>query len=342
MADPGKPHHLLISGTGRAGTTFLVQWLTAAGLDTGCESRTPFTWARAGLEHRLSADRDLPYVVKDPSLHEYLPGLLERAEVVCDGIIVPIRPLRDVAASRAMQSRASLTMRPWDFHDYAAAGDIPGGLLHSYSVADQVNVMARAQANLLELASQYRIPVAMPHFPELVQEFAALWESVGPLLEDMLDEATALAAFEAVADPSKVRFRSKRHPNIEPDVAEALLVELEARNRALNLELADLRRELTAVRQRNQTLTASLRGAEALGGALQQQLRAAQIRERDLRRSLRLTLELATGRATDPVAEPGWQAAGDQAGSAPADPPTEPAAATAGPLAGDALAAVLA
>ncbi len=46
MAEP--IHKVIITGTGRAGTTFLVQLLTELGLDTGYTRRT---WSRDYFEH---------------------------------------------------------------------------------------------------------------------------------------------------------------------------------------------------------------------------------------------------------------------------------------------------
>jgi len=61
--------HIVITGTGRAGTTFLVQLLTHLGLDTGFDVDTidlsPI--ARASLETDIR-DPNAPYIVKSPFL----------------------------------------------------------------------------------------------------------------------------------------------------------------------------------------------------------------------------------------------------------------------------------
>ena len=63
-----KPRrHVMISGTGRAGTSFLVQLLTNLGLDTGVtpEKMKLDENARAGLEYDIRK-ADAPYIVKSP------------------------------------------------------------------------------------------------------------------------------------------------------------------------------------------------------------------------------------------------------------------------------------
>ena len=58
--------HVLITGTGRTGTTFLVQLLTNLGLDTGYtrQNMTLFEYARAGLEHNVT-HKNAPYTEPD-------------------------------------------------------------------------------------------------------------------------------------------------------------------------------------------------------------------------------------------------------------------------------------
>ena len=65
----GSPRrrHAVIAGTGRAGTSFLVRFLKACGLDTGATEMPFDARARAGLERNL-LDEGAAYVVKDPWL----------------------------------------------------------------------------------------------------------------------------------------------------------------------------------------------------------------------------------------------------------------------------------
>jgi hypothetical protein len=68
--------HLVIAGTGRAGTSFLVRYLTELGLDTTlARNGDRAGWdseANAGLESLLVSGNDLPYVVKSPWIGEYV------------------------------------------------------------------------------------------------------------------------------------------------------------------------------------------------------------------------------------------------------------------------------
>lgn len=114
--DPRAPR-LVISGTGRSGTTFLVRLLTALGLDTGYVPDGG--WYRddvcggagsgdrlGGLERHPRATFSaealgaLPYVVKDPRLCHALGPLLDAGTFRAARVLVPVRDLRAAAVSR--------------------------------------------------------------------------------------------------------------------------------------------------------------------------------------------------------------------------------------------------
>ncbi len=78
-------HHIIISGTGRAGTTFLVQLLTELGLNTG------FPNSQAQIDPNCNAgmevdirDPNAPYIVKSPWLCDYLDEVLGNRGIVID------------------------------------------------------------------------------------------------------------------------------------------------------------------------------------------------------------------------------------------------------------------
>ena len=103
-------HHCIITGTGRAGTTYLVQLPTRLGVDTGFSDEAPVDdVAQAGLEFDLR-NPGAPYVVKSPWICTYihqLPG-----DVIIDYAIIPMRSLTDAAESRGRVQRVRNTQQP--------------------------------------------------------------------------------------------------------------------------------------------------------------------------------------------------------------------------------------
>src|SRR3954467_8563780 len=103
--DAALEPRIVIAGTGRAGTTLLVQILTDLGLPTGFQpdSRINET-ARAGLERSLDGVAP-PRIVKDPGLSKHLGRLLDEGKVAVEHVIVPMRDLDVAAASRVRATK---------------------------------------------------------------------------------------------------------------------------------------------------------------------------------------------------------------------------------------------
>lgn len=147
-------HKVIISGTGRSGTTFLVTLLGALGLDTGITERNwdrkYFENCKAGLEHEI-LDPQTPYIIKNPALCETLRRALATGRFTIDHAYVPIRDLGSVAASRAAVG--------------GAHGSAPGGLWGTDNPAAQGAVMARMFHELVHTLVANEIPTPSFCFP---------------------------------------------------------------------------------------------------------------------------------------------------------------------------------
>src|SRR5438128_8312469 len=152
-------HHLLIAGTGRAGTSLLVKILSACGLDTELNRAKGPLWyepANAGIESLPLADADQPYVLKSPWTYQFLDELLCRKDVRIDGLIVPIRDLREAAASRIIVELQNMH-RISRAHDQFLTGwrdwgITAGGVTYSLEPIDQARILGQSLHLLLEKA----------------------------------------------------------------------------------------------------------------------------------------------------------------------------------------------
>jgi hypothetical protein len=185
--------HLLIAGTGRAGTTALVELLGACGLQTGADELRYFKGTRAGLERTFVGDGS-PYVVKHPYISEYLEDLVadgfDPARI--DAVVVPLRDLRDSAASRIQV-----------FADYGLRA--PGGLWRSRRPGRQLTALAESEHRLLRTAAEHHIPLVLLNFPE----FVYAWRQLGPVLASV-DTATFAEQHATLMQPRLVT--SPRYP----------------------------------------------------------------------------------------------------------------------------------
>jgi hypothetical protein len=189
-------HHMIISGTGRAGTTFLVQLFTALGLDTGFTDLTSdmFENCDAGMEKDIHLP-DAPYIVKTPWLCDYLDEVLEDQDRVIDHAIVPMRDLYSAAQSR--REVASKT----DGSLYAAG--IPGGLWHTDTPEHQEAALTHQLYKLIYTLAKRDIPLTLLHFPRLIHDPEYLFRKIGFALQG-IENHRLMQVFEQVARPELV------------------------------------------------------------------------------------------------------------------------------------------
>lgn len=189
-------HHLIISGTGRAGTTFLVQLFTALGLDTGFADPAAGVSPNcdAGMEWDIRA-ADAPYIVKSPWLCDHLDELLESGRVRIDHAVVPVRDLYSAAQSRRDVARRT--------DEALFDRDVPGGLWHTDEPERQETVLAGQLYKLIYALAKRDIPVTLLHFPRLVRDPEYLFGKLEFALQGISRESF-LEAYRRVARPELV------------------------------------------------------------------------------------------------------------------------------------------
>ena len=213
--NPVRRRHLLIAGTGRAGTSFLVRYLAELGLDThlGRHRESP-GWdedANAGLEDApfLTPDTDLPYVIKCPWLYHFIDDLLNDRTFVPDAVIIPVRDLAEAVTSRCVvQQRAIHQSAPWmsrfdrSWEDWA---HVPGGIIYSLNPIDQGRLLAVGFHHLVQRLVVADVPIIFLAFPKLTEDPTYLFEKLRPILPQTVDHRIACSAQRRVVDPAKVR-----------------------------------------------------------------------------------------------------------------------------------------
>lgn len=168
-------HHIVISGTGRAGTTFLVQLLTELGLETGFpKGQVIDTISRGGLELDIR-EPHAPYVIKSPWLCDYLDEVLQGGEILVDHALIPVRDLYGAAQSR----RHAASTIP------SNASSVPGGLWHTDKPEEQERILTEQLYKLVYALAKHDVPVSLLLFPRLVNDPEYLFRKLSFLLGDV-------------------------------------------------------------------------------------------------------------------------------------------------------------
>jgi len=212
-------HKIIITGTGRTGTTFLVQLLSELGLDTGYTRQSwrndYFEHCKAGLERDILA-ADSPYIVKNPEFCSTLPALLSTGRIAVDHVLVPIRELSEAAQSRIRIGGAN--------------GSVPGGLTGTADPAAQKGILAENFHRLMHTLADHDIPHTLLHFPRIARDcdyaFAKLRFMAPGTGRDAFD-----TAFRSVSRPGLIH-DFKAPSTAENGAAAAQFCRAEKRKRA--------------------------------------------------------------------------------------------------------------
>jgi hypothetical protein len=195
---------VIITGAGRAGTTFLVRLLTRLGFDTGfTPGAEPFCkeW-RSGSEWQAYVDyNDIsfdqirqtldasPHIMKAPEWSFWLKPLLARGLLELDHLIMPIRDL-DVAA----HSRLAVGL-DWK---------MPDGLTDDERPDVQAHVHAAAVGRVVEAAMLYSIPLTIMAFPSFVRDMGYCYDKLSNVVD--IDWLPFETAWGGLAQPEMIKW----------------------------------------------------------------------------------------------------------------------------------------
>lgn len=193
---------VIITGPGRAGTSFLVRLLTRLGEDTGFTAHQEAyneDW-RAGCEHQIITDildgelvtrklKEAPRILKSPDWSLVLKHLVLLGWMEVDHVLIPFRDL-DVSA----RSRLDVGL------DWMVSEDSTGEL----RVQEQANIHAIALARTLEACWICGLPHTILMFPHLVQDGGYCYGRLSRAFT--LDREVFDGVFAELARPEQVRW----------------------------------------------------------------------------------------------------------------------------------------
>lgn len=196
-----KDRHLLIGGTGRSGTSFLVKLLHRCGLETGLDDKfNGSMWhadAQAGLENKFKTDEPSPYVIKSPWLYQYVRQSISASDFIIDEVIIPVRELVTSSASRIIIDKQQ-QIRFGDCSDITNAldevGYIAGGGVFSLNVIDQSRILAVAFHQLVEILVHNNIPMRFISYPRFSEDAFYAYDMLQVHISKYLD----FQSFESV------------------------------------------------------------------------------------------------------------------------------------------------
>jgi hypothetical protein len=203
-------NHVVITGTGRSGTTFLVSLLTFLGLDTGFSEddvrSTTESVGRAGLEFDIRRD-NCPYVVKSPWFCDHAEEAIARPDIAIDHVLIPMRDLNAAAQSRRFVQSSAVAGMPFvrRIKNLINPNKVAGGVWHTGSMraGGQEAVLLRQIYKLVLTLSDTDVPVTLLRYPRIVKDSPYLYSKLQPILKG-IDYEAFHEAFLKVVRPNLV------------------------------------------------------------------------------------------------------------------------------------------
>lgn len=184
---------IIITGTGRSGTSFLVHLLSALGMDTGYTEEECFkicnNVCQAGAEHTI----EKPYkILKNPEFMVDIEEIVENHDI--DHVIIPIRKLDDVGRSRENNA---------DNH-----GGFGGFWNGCDTKEQQINADSKALYNMIEVLTRNDIPFTTISFPLMVEDELYLNSKLSKVFTELeIFEIDLHPAFNRIANPDKITIK---------------------------------------------------------------------------------------------------------------------------------------
>ena len=179
---------IVITGTGRCGTSFLMHFFTELGLNTGytideCDQHLSRSGCDGGIEHAIGTELfKKSDIVKNPEWF-YNPYLLD---FDIDYIIIPMRELKNVALSRKNIGHNSY-----------------GGFWQGAKTIDeQMNIDTKAFYRFMQFMIRNDLKVIFLDFPRIVQDSEYLYDKIGDKIGIYLNPWKS--SFNKIANIDKV------------------------------------------------------------------------------------------------------------------------------------------
>lgn len=195
---------IIVTGPGRAGTTFLMQLFTRCGLDTGftpyrepyiqelragCEWNLHFDVNEQGFEEIAEIFDEAPRILKTPEYSMILKFLLSNAIVEIDHVFIPFRDF-DISATSRLDAGLDWMVDP--------------NLEGEEKLQDQANILALTFGRALEACILHEVPCTILRFPHFVEDMEYCFNRVGVPLK--IDEDTFKEVWHELSRPEQIKW----------------------------------------------------------------------------------------------------------------------------------------
>jgi hypothetical protein len=178
---------ILITGTGRCGTTFLIKLFSFLDFNTGY-NRDNYNLSissncNSGMERKYN---DNYYVLKNPLYMMNIEHIVKDTSIKIKNVIIPIRDLKMSAKSRVKH------------------GTLHGGLWHANDELSQINFYKNILTNYIFISTKYDINTIFIDFDKMINDEIYLFNKLKNILDEKhIDLETFSRVYNEVSLTSK-------------------------------------------------------------------------------------------------------------------------------------------
>ena len=156
---------ILITGTGRSGTTFLIKLFSFLGYDTGYtrENYKSYIYenCNSGMEREYNENY---YILKNPDFIQKWDKIIQEINIKL--VIIPIRNYKESALSRESHS----------FNE--------GGLWNATDINEQITYYNKIMADYIFYMTKYNIPTLFLNFNKMINDKEYLFDKLKEILSE--------------------------------------------------------------------------------------------------------------------------------------------------------------
>ena len=178
---------ILITGTGRCGTTFLIKLFSFLKFNTGYNKNNYNLSISSNCNSGMERDyKDNYYVLKNPTFMRDIENIVKDTSIIIKHIIIPIRDLKISANSRVRH------------------GNKNGGLWNAVTELEQINFYKDILTNYLFISTKYDINTIFIDFDKMIKNKIYLFNKLKNILdENNIDLETFSRVYDEVSITSK-------------------------------------------------------------------------------------------------------------------------------------------
>ena len=193
---------ILITGTGRCGTTFLVALFTLIGMETGFSRETLkeniHDKTKGGLEKNPGEYK----IIKNPGFIFMIEEYILQTKQVPKLVIIPVRNFTEAAESRYKNTEEQGLMND-DMPKELTSSKGAGGLWNANTKEEQILFYNKCMAEYIQVMTRYDIPTKFIDFYRMTMNSRYLFETLKDVIEPVVtherfeecyNEATSLCA----------------------------------------------------------------------------------------------------------------------------------------------------